>query len=123
MERPVNTHGHNLQDQVIPAIIAAIHDHSLRVLRDLQQDHLQAALIKEVRAVVQHEAVHLLPLHLQEAALPGPIQRLQEVVHQVAHHQDPTLVAEAAAVVAAEAAVVDQDADANIKKFSEIISK
>jgi hypothetical protein len=121
--QPVNTHGHNLQDQVILVAITVMQGQPLRVLPGLQQDHLQAALIKEVPVVpqvVRQEAVLLLPLH--EAALPDRILHLQGVVPPVVLPADHTPVA-VVEVAAEVVAVVVQDADAKVKWISGIISK
>lgn len=99
------------------------------LVRNLQGGHRQVVHTREVRAAVaqtahlaaQQKAVHLIRTqHLQEAALPSRSHH-QEAVRAPIQVED--LPPEAVAEVAVEVAVVaDQVADANRKRFPEIIS-
>ena len=128
MVHPVNIHDHNLQVPVIREVImpTVIQGHRalLQVRNHLVGRH-QAVLTRGVQAAVVPTQ------HLQEAVHPNRTQHLQEAVHpnRTRHQQEAalrvvhTLAEEVAAeAVVAVAAVADQDADDNKKRYPEISS-
>ena len=116
MVHPVNIHDHNLQVPVIREVImpTVIQGHRalLQVRNHLVGRH-QAVLTRGVQAAVVPTQ------HLQEAVHPNRTRHQQEAALRVVHTLAEEVAAEA---VVAVAAVADQDADDNKKRYPEISS-